>query len=416
LTTTARIRLKPEREKSLLRRHPWVFSGAAAKVEGKPQPGETLGIISASGEWLGWGVYSPASQIVVRVWSWEENEPPGGSLIARRLKAARELRIAKFGSGTNDLPDGMRLVHGESDGLPGLVVDRYGETLVLQVLSAGAERWRDEIIAALVELYQPRSIFERSDVDVRQLEGLPLRTGLVWGVDPPERIEMVENGLHLRVDVRGGHKTGFYLDQRTARRKIFQHAQGRDVLDCFCYTGGFSLAALAGGAKSVLAMDSSAEALQAARQHVALNGLDEKRVEFWQQDVFQGLRGLRDRGRSFDLIVLDPPKFAATAAQAQRAARGYKDINLLAFKLLRPGGMLATFSCSGGISAELFQKIVAGAALDAGVDARIVDTFQQDADHPVALNFPEGAYLKGLLLWIAEVASNPFSQSNNPIG
>jgi 23S rRNA (cytosine1962-C5)-methyltransferase len=234
---------------------------------------------------------------------------------------------------------------------------------------------------------------------VRQLEGLAPRTGLLWGDEPPEQIEIGENNLRLRVDIRGGHKTGFYLDQRAARRKICELAKEREVLDCFCYTGGFSLAALAGGAKSVLAMDSSAEVLSAAREHVALNGMPLERVEFWQQDVFQGLRALRDRGRSFDLIVLDPPKFAASASQAQRAARGYKDINLLAFKLLRPGGLLATFSCSGGVSAELFQKIVAGAALDAGVEARVVAYFQQDADHPVALNFPEGAYLKGLLLY-----------------
>ncbi len=400
LGSMARLWLRPGREKSLLRRHPWVYSGAAAKIEGDPLPGETIEIISAGGEWLAWGAYSPASQIVARVWSWEKPEQPGEALISQRLKAARDLRVAMFKDQGNGLPDGLRLVHGESDGLPGLVVDRYGETLVVQVLSAGAERWRDEICGELVAQHRPATIYERSDVDVRQLEGLPLRTGVMWGSEPPERIEIEEHGRRLRVDVRKGHKTGFYLDQRAARRKISALSRDREVLDCFCYTGGFSLAALAGGARSVLAMDSSAEALHEAQQHVKLNGLDEGRVESWQQDVFQGLRALRDRGRSYDLIVLDPPKFAATAAQAQRAARGYKDINLLALKLLRPGGLLATFSCSGGVSAELFQKIVAGAALDARVDARIVDTFQQDADHPVALNFPEGAYLKGLLLWV----------------
>jgi len=392
------VKLKPGREKSLLRRHPWVFSGAVASVQGNPRDGETVGVHSASGQLLATGAYSSQSQIRVRIWSWDPQETIDSEFFRHRLVDALAARRPFFDL---DRTEALRLVHGESDGLPGLILDRYGGTLVMQCLSSGIEYWRETLADIFMELTGAERIYERSDVEVRKLEGLPERTGAMRGGLPPERILIRENDLQYEVDVYGGHKTGFYLDQRLNRAAVGSLAYGCQVLDCFAYTGGFALSALAGGAASVLAVDASTEALELARSNLALNGLPEDKVELQVGDVFQVLRGLRDRGRSFDLIVLDPPKFAATASQAGRAARGYKDINLLAFKLLRPGGLLATFSCSGGVSAELFQKIVAGAALDSGVEARILQRLHQSPDHPVALNFPEGAYLKGFIIRVA---------------
>lgn len=419
------IQIKAGREKSLLRRHPWIFSGAIDKVRGAPGPGETVQVLDAQGDFLAWAAYSPLSQIQARVWSWSLEEQVDPGFFRRRLSEAFALRQSLFeaasagfarvqaqgspalpATGPGQIPgaatlrqtSALRLVHAESDALPGVILDRYAGTLVLQLLTAGAAYWREVIAGLALELSGAERVYERSDVDARRLEGLPPSTGLLIGSEPPERIQVSENGLQFWVDVRRGHKTGFYLDQRSNRLRVRGLAAGLDVLDCFSYTGGFTISALAGGAASTLSVDSSAEALALAQQNVALNRLPAKRLEWLDGDVFQALRNLRDQDRRFDLVVLDPPKFAQTAAQAGRAARGYKDINLLAFKLLRPGGWLATFSCSGGVSADLFQKIVAGAALDAGVRAQIVETFFQDADHPVALNFPEGAYLKGLLV------------------
>ncbi len=386
--------LKPGREKSLLRRHPWVFSGAVARVSGEPETGDTVAVRAGGGEFLAWAAYSPASQIRARVWSWHEAERIDGDLLRARLRqalAAREHLLAA------DASDAMRLAHGESDGLPGVIADGYGDVVVLQLLSAGAERWRGEIADAVRELTGCACVYERSDADVRELEGLPVRSGALYGALPAGGVHIREHGLAYGVDVAAGHKTGFYLDQRDNRRRVGELSLEREVLNCFCYTGGFTLNALAGGAKSVLSLDSSAQALAQARDNLARNDVDAARAQWLEADVFKQLRVLRDQGRSFDLIVLDPPKFAPTAAFAEKAARG-KDINLLALKLLRPGGLLASFSCSGGISAELFQKILAGAALDAGVDAAIVGHFAAAADHPVLLSFPEGDYLKGLLV------------------
>jgi 23S rRNA (cytosine1962-C5)-methyltransferase len=391
---TAGLTLKPERERSLLRRHPWIFSGAIGRLVGTPGSGDTVEVRSSDGRFLAWAAYSPESQIRARVWSFEEAELPGPALFRRRLESALALRNAVVPQET-----AYRLVHGEADRLPGLIVDRYGDMLVAQILSAGVERWRDMLADALIELTGCARIYERSDADVRELEGLPARTGLMRGTDAPTApIEIVEHGLRYAVDVVGGQKTGFYLDQRDNRRRIRELADGRDVLNCFCYTGGFSLAALAGGARSVTSIDSSGPAIELARRNVAANGLDASRAEWVEADVFRYLREARERGRSFDLIVLDPPKFAPTEKHAPAAARAYKDINLNALKLLRPGGLLATFSCSGGVSADLFQKIVAGAAADALASAAILDRFHAAADHPVLIEFPEGEYLKGLLL------------------
>ena len=397
------LKLKPGREKSLLRRHPWIFSGAVACVEGDPEAGDTVVVHAADGMFLGWAAYSPNSQIRARVWSFDELETIDGIFFRKRLSAAIQTRIASgfLTTGTGKSSLAVRLVHGESDGLPGFILDRYRDTLVLQVLATGAERWRDVIADLAIELTGAAGVYERSDADVRHLENLQVRIGTLRGDEPPERIAITENGLKFWVDVRRGHKTGFYLDQRANRLRVRELSREREVLDCFCYTGGVTVNALAGGAKSVLAVDTSAEALALCRENVTLNKLPLERVDTLEGDVFQQLRKFRDSRQLFDLIVLDPPKFAPTAAQAERAARGYKDINLLAFKLLRPDGILVTFSCSGGVSAELFQSIIAGAALDAGVNAQILEYLHQDADHPVALSFPEGAYLKGYVIRVA---------------
>ncbi len=387
--------LKPGREKSLLRRHPWIFSGAVERVQGGPASGATVELLSSGGEFLARAAYSPASQIRARVWTFDRAEQVDAEFFRRRLRSGLRARAAR---GLITDTDSLRLVHAESDGLPGLIVDRYGQTLAMQCLTAGAEFWRESIADILLEETGLSDLFERSDADVRELEGLGARVGLLRG-NPPERLTILERGSRFVVDLAHGHKTGFYLDQRQNRRRVRELAQGREVLDCFCYTGGFTVNALKGGASSVVAVDSSADSLGLARENLALNGLPAEAATFVEGDVFQVLRRLRDEARLFDLIVLDPPKFAATAAQAEKAARGYKDINLLAFKLLRPGGLLVTFSCSGGVDAALFQKIVAGAALDAGAEAQILEYLSQAADHPVSLHFPEGAYLKGLVCY-----------------
>jgi 23S rRNA (cytosine1962-C5)-methyltransferase len=388
------VRLKAGRDKSLRQRHPWIFSGALAADDGRHECGETVAVHSGDGAFLAYAAWSPASQIRARVWTYDARERIDGDFFARCIARAVAARAPMLDARHT----GCRLVHGESDGLPGVVADRYADTIVLQLASAGAERWRDEIVASLVAATSARCAYERSDVEVRKLEGLEPRTGLAHGV-LREPVTFVEDGLVYRVDVAQGQKTGFYLDQRTNRALVRQLAAGRDVLNTFAYTGGFTLAALAGGAKSVLSIDSSADALELARENVSRNpSLPSARAEWREADAFAELRKLRDRGASFDLAILDPPKFAPTASHAERASRAYKDVNLLALKLLRPGGLLATFSCSGGIDAALFRKIVAGAAQDAGADAAVIGTFGAAADHPVALAFPEGEYLKGLLV------------------
>jgi 23S rRNA (cytosine1962-C5)-methyltransferase len=388
------LHLKAGRDKSLKRRHPWIFSGAVERVDGEPARGETV-LVKSAGQPIAVAAWSPQSQICARVWSFDAGVRIEKSFFEAALKKAIQLR--------SSLPvvhhtNALRLVHGESDGLPGLIVDRYADVLVVQFLSAGAEFWREAILDALAAETGCEAIYERSDAEVRSLEGLQPRTGFVRGNREAKRCPILEYGLHYRVDVEAGQKTGFFLDQRENRQRVRALAAGRDVLDAFCYTGGFSVAALAGGAARVTAVDSSASALEVAMENVNSNSFENSRITFEQADVFAYQRLLRDRGRSFGLIVLDPPKFAPTAAQAKNAARAYKDINLVAFKLLAPGGLLATFSCSGGVPAELFQSIVAGAASDAGADAKILERFGAAADHPVALSFPEGDYLKGLLV------------------
>ncbi|MCC6657335.1 MAG: class I SAM-dependent methyltransferase [Rhodocyclaceae bacterium] len=386
--------LKPGKERSVMRRHPWIFEGAVAHLKGRARAGDTVDVLADNGRPLGRAAFSPQSQIRARLWSFDAEETIDHAFFKRRVAAAVAARAA--------LPElreqqGLRLIHGESDGLPGVIADRYGDTVVLQLNSAGAEKWREAMVAALVQASGCARVFERSDSDVRGLEGLEPRTGALHGDEPGEVI-IEEHGVRLAVDIRGGHKPGFDLDQRENRLLARRLAAGRSALNCFCYTGGFSLQALAGGAASVLSIDSSGPALEGARRNLALNPqLDAARAAWRDADVFEELRALKKAGARFDLIILDPPKFAPSAAHAERAARAYKDINLLGFRLLNPGGLLMSYSCSGGIGVELFQKILAGAASDAGVDARILRRLAAAPDHPVALAFPEGEYLKGLL-------------------
>ncbi len=397
MTTVKQIVLKAGREKSMLRRHPWVFSGAIDRTHGDPGPGETVSVLSSQGRFLAYAAYSPHSQIRARAWSFQESDTIDARFMAERIRRAVVFRAASsLGSA-----DGCRLVHGESDGLPGLVADRYGDTVVMQCSSTGAEFWRAELAEALIQFGNCRRVYERSDAEVRRLEGLESRVGVLIGDEPHDSIRICEEDITFMVDVRAGQKTGFFLDQRDNRRLVGQAARDCSVLDVFSYTGGFTLAALAGGAARVTTIDSSAEALACARANLQASGLVNAAVEWIEGDAFGLLRRLFDQGRRFDLVVLDPPKFAPTEKHVARAARAYKDINLWALRLLRPGGTLFTFSCSGGIDAALFQSIVAGAALDAGVDARIVARLSASCDHPVALNFPEGDYLKGLALRLA---------------
>jgi 23S rRNA (cytosine1962-C5)-methyltransferase len=364
-------------------------------VDGSPKAGDTVDVRSSSGQVVARAAYSPASQIRARVWTFDPAEEVDAAFFRARVMRALAVREALPAAKHSNA---LRLIHAESDGLPGLVVDRYADVLVAQFLAAGVERWREPILDALAELTGCEAIYERSDAETRKLEGMEPRVGFVRGNRKASRCPIIEYGLNFRVDVEQGQKTGFFLDQRDNRHRVRSLAAGREVLDGFCYTGGFAINALAGGAKHVVAIESSAPSLEVARENLAANAVDATKLEFVQADAFTHLRALRDRGAHFDLVVLDPPKFAPTAAQAKNAARAYKDINLLAFKLLRPGGLLATFSCSGGVDAALFQSIVAGAALDAGGEAKIIERFGAAADHPVALEFPESEYLKGLLV------------------
>ena len=388
--------LKPGKERSLYRRHPWIFEGSVARLNGRAKPGDTVDVLDADGRVLARAAWSPKSQIRARIWSFDSQTIIDDAFFKRRVAdaVARRQAMPQLAG-----QEGMRLIHGESDGLPGVIADRYGDTICLQLTAAGPDKWRKAIVGALVKATGVARIYERSDSDVRGLEGLEPVTGWVHGEAPDAPLSIDENGVRLGVDVVGGHKTGFYLDQRDNRLLTRDLAAGKAVLNCFCYTGGFSLQALAGGAASTLSIDSSGPALVGARANLAMNPqLDASRAEWLEADVFEALRVFRKEGRRFDLIVLDPPKFAPSAAHAERAARAYKDINLLGFRLLNPGGYLMTYSCSGGIGLELFQKIVAGAAVDAGRDARILRRLAAGPDHPIALHFPEGEYLKGLLV------------------
>lgn len=391
------IRLRAGKERSLQRHHPWIFESAIAR--GRADAGETVRVESEGGQFLAWAAYSPESKIRARVWSFIEDERIDAAFMQRRVAAAVRAR-ARFDIDS----DGRRLVHGEADGLPGLIVDQYGETLVAQFMSAGAERWKPVLADVLLHETGLQRLYERSDANSRALEGMQEATGWLRGdegADLPTTHVLREHQWRLGLDIARGHKTGFYLDQRDSRKRFADYTRRlgfQRVLNCYCYTGGFTVAALSAGAAHVTSIDSSGPALEQARANVSLNDLDLSRCEFLDADVNASLRRFQDEGRTFDAIVLDPPKFAPTVAHAERAARAYKDINRLALRLLTPGGVLFTFSCSGGISADLFHKIVASAGTDAGIDGYIHERLGGAPDHPMTLNFPEGEYLKGLVV------------------
>lgn len=389
--------LEEGKEKSATRKHPWIFSGAIRRVQGEPKSGDTVEVRSAHGEFLGLAAYSPESQIRARFWTFRERLPINREFFSRLLDKAIENRKSR-GFDIHDPKSAFRLVYAENDGLPGCIIDKYARIVSIEILSAGAEKFRKEIYGLLAEKLAPDGIIERCDSDVRAKEGLPLRKGVVYGDVPKEPVEILENGIRFDIDVWNGHKTGYYLDQRDARAEVGAFASGKRVLNCFSYTGGFGLFALKNGAKSVTEVDVSKEALAIAETLILKNGFDMDRAELLEADVFSYLRKCRDSRKEFDLIVLDPPKFIENKSHLAKGSRGYKDISLLALKLLAPGGMLATFSCSGLMTMDLFQKIVADAALDAHREVQIVHRFGQPADHPVKTSFPEGQYLKGLLL------------------
>ncbi|WP_028323176.1 class I SAM-dependent rRNA methyltransferase [Desulfatirhabdium butyrativorans] len=392
-----RIILKRGREKSVLNRHPWIFSGAVDRIEGNPASGDTCHVVASNGTFLAQAAYSPHSQITARIWSFDPEEQIDRAFFLRTVRKALDRRKSA-GYDADGARSAFRLVFAESDGLPGFVADRYADVIVCQLLSAGAEFWKNEIVSAIAETVSCTGIYERSDTAARIKEGFAASVGVLWGRVPDETIPILENGLRFQVDIRQGHKTGFYLDQAENRRAVADYCTGKSVLNAFCYTGAFGIHALRAGAEHVVQMDASEQALDAARRHADMNGFSEEgRVRHVCADVFEALRRFRDRGETFDAVILDPPKFAESKAQVERACRGYKDINLLAMKLIRRGGILATFSCSGMISPALFQKVVADAACDAKREARILRWCHQGADHPVALSFPEGLYLKGLI-------------------
>ena len=419
----AQVVLKRGREKPVLNRHPWIFSGAIKRIEGKVADGDVVEVADYRGLFLAQGYLNRRSQIVVRLLSWDEGEVVERDFWRRRLKRAVASRQALADDPSTNA---YRLVNAESDLLPGLVLDRYGDHLVVQFLTLGIERWKAELVGLMADLLKPRGIYERSDVEVRKKEGLAQVSGLLHGEEPPDLVEVTENGHRFLVDIKTGHKTGFYLDQRENRQKLTRYCpvplvlgpctcrpwsfgprtkgtgqvprdQGQEVLNCFAYAGAFAVYAAAAGAGRITNVESSAEALELARRNMALNGLADRDDEYVEGDVFQVLREYRDQGRTFDLVILDPPKFAYSQHQVQSACRGYKDINLLAMQIIAPGGILFTFSCSGRVSPDLFQKVLFGASVDAGCDVQIIEKLSQASDHPILLAFPESEYLKGLV-------------------
>ncbi|EGQ8088174.1 class I SAM-dependent methyltransferase [Vibrio vulnificus] len=390
---SAAIYLVKGREKSVVRRHPWIFSRGFDRVEGNPQLGETVDVFGHDGKWLAKAAYSPESQIRARVWSFEKQDI-NKAFFVKRIQDAQLLREDVI---ERDGLTGYRLIAAESDGMPGVTIDRYQNFFVCQLLSAGAEHQKQNIVDALIEVFPDCNVYERSDVSVRKKEGLQETTGVLHGEMPPKSVVIEENGVKISVDIVGGHKTGFYLDQRDSRQQAMKYVKDKEVLNCFSYTGGFGLYALKGGAKRVINADVSQPALDTAKFNSELNEFDisKKRAVFLNADVFKLLREYRDQGTKFDVVIMDPPKFAESKAQLNGACRGYKDINMLAMQILNPGGTLLTYSCSGLMDQVLFQKIIADAAVDAGRSVKFVERFEQAADHPTDTAYPEGFYLKG---------------------
>lgn len=389
-----KVHLKKDRDQSIKRKHPWIFSGAIEKYDSGIQSGSTVTLLSSSGKVLGKGAFSPKSQIAVRMWTFNGDDDINTEFFHRKISAAINIRSSMLNEATNC----CRIINSESDGLPGLIVDMYNDILVCQFLSAGAEFWKEVIVNHLTDILKPKAIYERSDSDVRLKEGLDPKKGILYGSNIAQYVQIVENGMKFFVDIENGHKTGFYLDQKDNRSITSTFVKDKSVLNCFSYTGGFSVYALSNDAREVINIDTSASVLELLNKNIQLNDLDIKKSKNLNDDVFKALRKFRDERRTFDVIILDPPKFAESANQVKQASRGYKDINLLAMKLLNEGGTLVTFSCSGHISTEFFQKIISDAAIDSGKEFKVVKKLTQSEDHTVTLNFPESMYLKGLVL------------------
>lgn len=389
-----RVKLKKNRDKSVLRKHPWIFSGAIDSIENVNKNGETVEIISGDGKFLGFGSYSIHSQIAVRVLSFNREDIITKNFFEQRIIDAIHLRDLIINKASTNA---YRLINAESDGLPGVIIDVYDKHVVCQFLSAGSEYWKNDIVEILIKTLKPLSIYERSDSDIREKEGLEPKSGVIYGQITNDLIEIKENDLRFFIDILNGHKTGFYLDQRDNRNLVRQFAEGKSVLNCFSYTGGFSIYALKGFARNVINVDSSSDALMLSEKNMSANGFSSDSYENINDDVFKYLRKLRDKNAQFDLIILDPPKFAESISQVEKAGKGYKDINLLAIKLLKKYGLLFTFSCSGHITADLFSKIVSDAAIDSSRDLRVIKHLTQSSDHSISTNFPESLYLKGLV-------------------
>lgn len=391
---TAQVILKPGREKPVKNRHPWIFSGAVKRVEGNPANGDVIDVWNSRARFVARGIYNEKSQIRVRLLTWNPNDLIDGDFWRRRLRRAIAGRQALL---TSQQTDAFRLVHSEADGLPGLIVDQYGPWLIVQFLSLAVERHRNTIIDILADLLAPMGIYERSDVDVREQEGLVPVAGPVWGEIPPDFIEILENAHTFLVDVKLGHKTGFYLDQRENRQKVSKYFPDKEILNAFAYTGAFAVYAAHAGARRIINVDSSERLLQMAERNMRRNGFGDREDVYAAADVFEIMRAYENNKWKFDVVILDPPKFAHSKRQVEKATRGYKDINLLGMKLIKPGGVLITFSCSGSVSPDLFQKVLFGAAVDAGRHVQIIERLSQGADHPVLLTYPESEYLKGFV-------------------
>ena len=391
-----KIILKKGREKSLLRKHPWIFSGAIEKEGSDIENGEIVDVLTFTKSWIARGTFSKDSQIRVRIWSFDENQKIDSEFISEKILHAEKMRKKLIANDTNT----YRVFYSESDGVPGLIIDKYDETFVCMFLSAGVERFKGEIVEIIKKNFSPKTIYERSDSDIRAKEGLNQKKGLLYGEEPADLIQIKENNLNFFVNIKTGHKTGMYIDQRESRLTVRNYAKEKEILNCFSYTGGFSVNAILSGATKVTNVDSSQEALDIAKKNLELNDIEKDKHENICADVFKTLRKFKEENRKFDLIILDPPKFADSKANVDRAARGYKDINMNALNLLNKGGMLITFSCSGLIPADLFQKIVADAALDAKREMKFIGHLKQALDHPIASNFPESFYLKGLIAYV----------------